>query len=216
MLVSALIAATITLAADHAVLKTGFRLSADRIEKRDGIYYLHSAGGVSQLSEDLVESVERDDYIAPPTLPAAVSAAPTAPQVEKPKRSVHEMVTQAALNNGLPPAIVHSVARAESAYQTDAVSPKGAIGVMQLMPATAASLKADPNDPEQNIEAGARYLRELLERYDGDSAKALAAYNAGPGAVDKYNGIPPYRETITYVDRVLKNYAKLSKSTSGK
>lgn len=214
MLVSAIIAATITLAADHAVLKTGFRLSADRIEKRDGVYFLHSAGGVSQLSEDQVETIERDDYVAPPAPPTPAVATPS--KVEKPKLSVHEMVTQAAINNGLPPAIVHSVARAESAYQTNAISPKGAIGVMQLMPGTAASLKADPNDPEQNIEAGARYLRELLERYDGDSVKALAAYNAGPGAVDRYNGIPPYRETITYVDRVLKNYAKLSKSTSGK
>jgi soluble lytic murein transglycosylase-like protein len=211
----ALIAASMTFAAEHAVLKTGFRLSADRIEKRDGIYHLHAAGGVIQLREDQVESIERDDYIAPP-----ISAAEPAPMVsakmEKPKRSVHEMVTRAALNNGLPPAIVHSVARAESAYQTNAVSPKGAIGVMQLMPGTAASLKADPNDPEQNIEAGARYLRELLERYDGDSVKALAAYNAGPGAVDKYNGVPPYRETITYVDRVLKNYVTLSKPTAGK
>ena len=215
MLVFAFIAASATFAADHAVLKTGFRLSADRIEKRDNVYFLHTAGGVSQLSEDQVDSIERDDYVAPPQ-PAPGPEAAVAPRTEKPKLSIHEMVTQAALNNGLPPAIVHSVARAESAYQTAAVSPKGAIGVMQLMPGTAASLKADPNDPEQNIEAGARYLRELLERYDGDSVKALAAYNAGPGAVDKYNGVPPYRETITYVDRVLKNYAKLSKSTPGK
>ena len=202
-----------TFAADHAVLKTGFRLSADRIEKRDNVYYLHTAGGLSQLREDQVESIERDDYVAPPkpVVPLVAAAAP-----DKPRLSIHEMVTQAALNNGLPPAIVHSVARAESAYQVNALSPKGAIGVMQLMPGTAASLKADPNDPEQNIEAGARYLRELLERYDGDSVKALAAYNAGPGAVDKYNGVPPYRETITYVDRVLKNYARLSAKPPGK
>jgi len=213
LLAFALIAASVTFAADHAVLKTGFRLSADRIEKQNGVYTLYTAGGVSQLREDQVESVERDDYVAPPPKPV-VPATVIVP--EKPRLSIHDMVTQAAINNGLPPAIVHSVARAESAYQTNALSPKGAIGVMQLMPGTAASLKADPNDPEQNIEAGARYLRDLLERYNGDSAKALAAYNAGPGAVDKYNGVPPYRETITYVDRVLKNYAKLSAKPSGK
>lgn len=216
MLAFALFAASVSLAADHAVLKTGFRISAERIEKQDGVYHLHTAGGVIQLNEDQVESIERDDYVAPPqpARPSAPVASAAAPQ--KPRLTIHEMVTQAALNNGLPPAIVHSVARAESAYRADALSPKGAIGVMQLMPATAASLKADPNDPEQNIEAGARYLRELLEKYDGDSVKALAAYNAGPGAVDKYNGVPPYRETITYVDRVLKNYAKLSSKPSGK
>jgi soluble lytic murein transglycosylase-like protein len=214
LLVFALV--SLTFAADHAVLKTGFRLSADRIEKREGIYYLHSSGGVSQLNEDQVESIERDDYIAPPPAKPTPATLAVVAKAEKPRLTVQEMVTQAALNNGLPPAIVHSVARAESAYQTNAISPKGAIGVMQLMPGTAASLKADPNDPEQNIEAGARYLRELLERYDGDSVKALAAYNAGPGAVDRYNGVPPYRETITYVDRVLKNYAKLSASKSGK
>ena len=88
----------------------------------------------------------------------------------------------------------------------DAVSPKGAIGVMQLMPATARSLAADPNDPEQNIDAGTRLLRELLIKYDGDVAKALAAYNAGPAAVDRYQGIPPYPETQSYVDKVIQNY----------
>ncbi len=92
--------------------------------------------------------------------------------------------------------------------KADAVSRAGAVGVMQLMPSTAAALHADPADPEQNIEAGTRYLRDLLLKYDGDAAKALAAYNAGPGAVDKYNGVPPYSETVTYVDRVIQDYKK--------
>jgi soluble lytic murein transglycosylase-like protein len=90
---------------------------------------------------------------------------------------------------------VHSVVSAESAYKTDAVSPKGAIGLMQLMPATAQSYGANPYDPSQNVEAGAAYLRELLIKYNGDARLALAAYNAGPGAVSKYNGVPPYAET---------------------
>ncbi|HEV2691205.1 MAG TPA: lytic transglycosylase domain-containing protein, partial [Bryobacteraceae bacterium] len=97
------------------------------------------------------------------------------------------------------------------AYRPDAISPKGAIGVMQLMPGTAAELNANPYDPLENVEAGARYLRDLLLKYENDPhqvSKAIAAYNAGPGAVDKYKGIPPYRETVQYVNRVLKQYEK--------
>jgi soluble lytic murein transglycosylase-like protein len=124
------------------------------------------------------------------------------------------LITRAAIHAGLPPAIVHSVARAESGYREDAVSPKGAIGLMQLMPKTAAELDVDPRDPAQNAEAGAKYLRDLLQRYENDPhqvSKALAAYNAGPGAVDKYHGIPPYPETIQYVNRVLRQYQKEQK-----
>jgi len=197
-------------AADHVILKTGFRISADKVELRDGVYFLSMpGGGFTEFQESQVDRVERDDYIPPPVIPTAPSPVPPQPQ-RKPSLTVRELIDRAAAANDLPPAFVHSVARAESAYRTDAVSVKGAIGVMQLMPATAASLQADPHDPEQNIEAGTRYLRELLIRYDGDSVKALAAYNAGPGAVDRYNGVPPYRETVTYVDRVLKTYSKLT------
>ncbi len=91
-----------------------------------------------------------------------------------------------------------------------ATSPKGAIGVMQLMPGTAKALDADPHDTEQNIDAGTRLLRELLVKYDGDVVKALAAYNAGPAAVNKYNGLPPYRETQDYVNKVIRDYQKTS------
>jgi soluble lytic murein transglycosylase-like protein len=203
-------------AAEHAILKSGFRITAEKVELRDGVYVLRMAGGgETQLDESQVERVERDDFVPPPPSPKlqAQSAEATRQVDAKPKLTIQELVTRAAVNNGLPPEFVHSVARAESAYQANAVSHKGAIGVMQLMPGTAAALQADPHDPEQNIEAGARYLRELLLRYDGDSVKALAAYNAGPGAVDRYNGPPPYRETITYVDRVLRNYSKLKETS---
>lgn len=203
-----LLSALTLFSAEHVLLKTGFRITAEKIEKRDGSYYLHTSGGVTQVLEEQVDSIERDDYIAPPPASTVASQGSTN-ALPRPKPTISEMVTRAAIANGLPPEIVHSVARAESAYQTNAVSPKGAIGVMQLMPGTAAALQADPHDPEQNIEAGTRYLRDLLIKYDGDSVKALAAYNAGPGAVDKYHGVPPYRETITYVDRVLKNYSKM-------
>jgi soluble lytic murein transglycosylase-like protein len=91
---------------------------------------------------------------------------------------------------------------AESGFAPNAVSPKGAVGLMQLMPATAQILGADPRDPAQNVDAGARYLRDLLVKYNGGLWHALAAYNAGPGAVDKYGAIPPYRETIEYINRI--------------
>ena len=114
-----------------------------------------------------------------------------------------------AAQYGLPEKFVSSVARTESAYQINAVSHKGAIGVMQLMPGTAKDLGVDPHDVRQNIEGGTKLLRDLLVQYQNDPdqvRKALAAYNAGPGAVAKYGGIPPYRETQQYVEKVLKNY----------
>ena len=201
-------------AAEHVVLKTGFRITASKIERQGGVLYLHTVGGITEVREDQVEEIEKDDYVAPPVVATAAVESATTP-AGKPKLSIQEMVTRAAIQHGLPPEIVHSVAKAESAYQMGAVSNKGAIGVMQLMPGTAAALHADPSDPEQNIEAGTRYLRDLLLKYDGDSVKALAAYNAGPGAVDRYKGVPPYRETITYVDRVLRNYSKLKSQGGG-
>ena len=108
-------------------------------------------------------------------------------------------IEAAAARYGLSPAFLDAVARAESGYDPDAVSPAGAIGVMQLMPGTARDLGVDPRDPRQNILGGAAYLRLLLDRFNGDIDKTLAAYNAGPGAVDRHAGVPPYRETRAYV-----------------
>jgi soluble lytic murein transglycosylase-like protein len=125
-----------------------------------------------------------------------------------------ELVTLAALRQGLPPELLHSIAQVESGYRQDAVSPKGAVGIMQLMPQTARDLRADPADAAENVDAGARYLRELLLKYLDDPnqlRKALAAYNAGPGAVDRFNGVPPYRETLQYVQKVLDRRRELSK-----
>ena len=92
----------------------------------------------------------------------------------------------------------------ESGFNPDAVSPKGARGVMQLMPATARALGVDPSDPAANIDGGADYLSRLLRRFDGDLSKALAAYNAGPETVDRYGGVPPYAETAAYVGAILR------------
>lgn len=120
--------------------------------------------------------------------------------------NLQPLITAAADRNGLDPALVAAVARAESGFRVDAGSPAGAQGLMQLMPSTAAGLGVtDIHDAAQNLGAGSRYLKQQIERF-GDLRLALAAYNAGPGAVSRYGGIPPYAETRTYVDRVLGYY----------
>jgi len=198
-IVMATAAALPALAGEYAVLASGFRIYADRHETAGEVVRLYLAEGVTELPAGQVVAFEPEDYVPPPQLPA--------PAPERTKLlSPNELVTQAALRNGLPPELVHSVAAIESGYRVDAVSPKGAMGIMQLMPETARRLNADPADPRQNAEAGARYLRELLIKYKDDDyqlRKALAGYNAGPAAVDRHNGIPPYPETQNYVRKVL-------------
>ena len=191
-------------AAEFAVLKSGALMHIDRHETADGVIKLYSGGGVTELPAASVLEFVADD--APP--PAVVHAAiPIPVKVEPPEpKDAKSLVRGAALRSGLPPAFVESVARTESAMNQHAVSPKGALGVMQLMPQTARALGADPTDIEQNIDAGTRLLRDLLVRYNGDVVKALAAYNAGEGAVDRYNGLPPYSETQHYVNNVIHGY----------
>jgi len=109
--------------------------------------------------------------------------------------------------NDLPPALVHAIIKAESNGQRTAVSSKGAKGVMQLMPFTSKRMRVnDPFDPIENIEGGIKYIKELLVAFDGDLTNTVAAYNAGPGAVRKYGGVPPYQETRLYVRRVMDLY----------
>jgi len=119
------------------------------------------------------------------------------------------IIFRAAERQGLDPRFVHAVIWQESKYKPRALSHAGAQGLMQLMPATARRFGCDhANDPTENVEAGTKYLRWLLKRFNGDISLALAGYNAGEGAVDKYNGIPPYNETQNYVRRITSRYGK--------
>ena len=186
-------------AGEYAVLANGFRIHAERHETAGASVRLYTRDGVTEVPTDSVASFEAEEYIAPSVAPPKVDA-------PLPVRDTRTLVRDAALRSGLPPSLVESVARVESALRPEAISPKGALGVMQLMPATARQLDADPRDTAQNIDAGARLLRELLIKYGGDVVKALSAYNAGEGAVDRYRGMPPYRETQDYVDKVIRTY----------
>jgi soluble lytic murein transglycosylase-like protein len=192
-------------AGEYAVLATGFRIHADRHEVDGSNIRLITKDGMIEVPLNSVTSFENEEYVPPAPVPVtAPTPPPPAPKSTDPKT----LVKEAATRNSLPPAFVASVAKIESAMKQSAVSPKGAIGVMQLMPSTAKALAADPHDTEQNIDAGTRLLKDLLIKYDGDVVKALAAYNAGPGAVAKYNGLPPYRETQDYVNKVIRDYQK--------
>ncbi len=119
---------------------------------------------------------------------------------------IHSLVAQASAEHALPPGLLTAVLMAESGGDPSAISVAGAEGLMQLMPGTAASCGIDPFEPVSNVDCGSAYLKALLTRYRGNVTLAVAAYNAGPGAVDAYHGVPPYAETRAYVERVLSTY----------
>ncbi|HMC58981.1 MAG TPA: lytic transglycosylase domain-containing protein [Candidatus Solibacter sp.] len=197
------------LAGEYAVLVTGSRLHVERHEVVDGAKIrLYQGGGFVEMDVAAVSEFEKDEMVAQPSAPAPepVPLAVAVPVAAPSLFSASDLADAAADKYGLPRQLVRSVMAAESGFQPQVISPKGAIGLMQLMPGTAAQLGVDPFDPAQNVDAGTRYLRELLEKYNGGLRHALAAYNAGPGAVDKYDGVPPYRETVNYVFRIERDF----------
>ncbi len=168
------------------------------------VYKFIDAAGVvhftdAPLDDARFDRVETARYEGLAIAPPARVRVPT-------ERDYDRLIARVAGQHGVHPALVKAVIAAESNFKPDAVSHAGAQGMMQLMPATAADLGVSrPFGVVENIDGGVRYLRAMLERY-GDVRRALAAYNAGPGTVDRYGGIPPYRETRTYVKRVLEYY----------
>jgi soluble lytic murein transglycosylase-like protein len=208
--VALILAAAPLFGGEYVVFSSGLKMRADRHEQSGSIIRLFYNGGTTEVPAQLVSGFEPEEVLVQPAAVAAAPVvAPPTPASPDPKATDPKtLVREAARRSGLPPEFVESVALVESGFHPNAVSPKGALGVMQLMPGTAKTLGADPHDTAQNIDAGTRLLRELLIKYDGDVVKALAAYNAGEGAVDKYQGLPPYNETRWYVNKVIDAYQK--------
>lgn len=169
------------------------------------IYKWTDADGIVHFSSEkpsgtaVVEAFRFPCYASDPTCSARVNW----DTVPLNRNAFPEIIREVSAVHGVDEHLIRAIIHAESAYQPDAKSPKGAQGLMQLMPPTAAELGVrDPYDPIENIEGGTRYLAGLLKQFDGDVRLASAAYNAGPGAVERYEGIPPFPETKEYVRRV--------------
>jgi hypothetical protein len=202
-------------ALEHVTLKNGFELDCARRETVGDKVRLYLAGngsasaGDSNYLEVAADSVVRVETIA--EVPAPVAAvkmpSPVTIMTAPTKEEMHEMLAHAGTKHNIDEDLLASVVRAESGGQVRAVSRTGARGLMQLMPGTASAMGVDDAfRPEQNISGGTAYLDSLLTRYHDNVALALAAYNAGPRAVDKYHGVPPYRETREYVARVIREF----------
>jgi hypothetical protein len=207
-------------AAELAILSNGFSIRHDHHLVIGTMTRLYLSGDDSSFTDVPTASIsgfEKDLSIPLPVLPD--SQAPAIAKLSQPSASkvlpgksglavpLNQVVDTASANYHLDPDLVNSVIHAESGFNPHAVSPKGAKGLMQLMPGTASNLGvSDAFDPQANVEGGSRYLRELLERYNFDLVKALAAYNAGPQRVEQYRGVPPFRETRAYVARIVHEY----------
>ena len=179
--------------ADIALLSTGTTLKVTA-QRRDGdtVFLSLKGGGEVGVAADALRGVVPDEVLDE-VVPAATGG-----------KDIASLAAEAARRHSLDPALVAAVVAVESGFRADAVSPKGAQGLMQLMPATARSLGVkDSLDPADNLDGGTRHLRGLIERYNGDVKRALAAYNAGEGAVARHGGVPPYPETVAYVRKVL-------------
>jgi soluble lytic murein transglycosylase-like protein len=208
-------------AADLAVLRNGNSIRHERrqiVGAVTRLYLSNASNGYIEIPTDQIQRFETDTTPAllPATPPAPLSTsattkatAPVPPQtqVAMTPQILNQAISGAGERHQLDPDFINSVIRAESGFNNRAVSKKGAQGLMQLMPQTASELGvANPFDPNANVEGGTKYLRGLLEKYNFDVVKALAAYNAGSRRVDKYRGVPPYYETQAYVARIIRDF----------
>jgi Transglycosylase SLT domain len=198
------------LGTDLAILHNGFSIRHERRETVGSVtrLYLGTGKDYVDIATNQIERFEKD--LSPSTVPAFAPAVAPAqaqkPQALKPQ-NLSEVINTISDQHHLDPDFISSVIHAESGFNPRAVSPKGAQGLMQLMPGTASKLGvSNAFDPRANVEGGTRYLSELLQRYKFDAVKALAAYNAGPQRVQQYGGVPPYYETRTYVARIVRDY----------
>lgn len=196
--------------ADIVRLTNGRTLVADAVQfDGDSVIISLRGGGEISASKDIIDEILPDEV--PYARAVAIEALETARALGRPvpNEAVFQWVEVMASRMSVDPRLAHAIVRAESNYDPYAVSPKGAMGLMQLMPATAEKYGVkvgDLFDVERNLETGLRHFRYLMQRLDGDLRLALAAYNAGEGAVARYGGIPPYRETQNYVRRIMSDY----------
>jgi hypothetical protein len=188
--------------AESVLLKNGFSLTVDRHETEGNTVHLYFSGsGTADLAATDIASFIPDPSPAKAPPEDRSTPEPSPPPVHV---TLEDLIRVSSARHGLDPDLIRSMIAAESAGEARAVSPKGASGLMQIMPGTARILGVENVfDPVTNVEAGTTYIRQLLDRYGHDLAMALAAYNAGPGTVQLYGGLPPYRETDTYVRRVI-------------
>ena len=199
-------------ASDLAILRNGFTIRHEHrlvMGATTRLFLGADDSSYTDVPTAEITGYEQDPSLPAPADPRAVNLAANAAKFEpaKPAPALNQVVDSASAAYHLDPDLVNSVIHAESGFNSHAVSPKGARGLMQLMPGTANQLGVnDAFDPQSNVTGGSRYLRELLERYNFDLVKALAAYNAGPGRVEQYQGVPPFRETRAYVAHIVHEY----------
>jgi len=183
--------------ADYFVLRSGARLNVTAYQLVGERYRIQINGGSAEIAADDVIAIEPEEIFIP---------APRMPLMQAP---YGDMIQSAAKKYSVDADLIFSVIAAESNFNPRAISRRGARGLMQLLPATGTRFGVkDIFDPAQNIDAGTQYLRDLMARYQGDLVLTLAAYNAGPGAVQHYGRVPPYHETISYVRAIRKTYAQ--------